>query len=846
MARRFGLCVKTKRFLGLWRARLQNRAVAPVVLSLGWLLTICCWIGLHHGEHHAAEQKAADLTLQEADKIKIQVLRSLEVLHSVAALHEALGGVTRAQFHQFVQGALERQPELLALSWNPCVTDARRAEFEGAARRDGLGDFAFRESRGGGELAVSGRHAAYVPVYYIEPMTGNAAALGYDLNTDPARYRSLEAARDAGQPVATSPVRLTQAAQHETGLLVVQPVYTGGNPATVLERRKRLEGYAVAVFRVADLVGASFKSLVAAGIDARLSDEAGVPETIYQGSLPLATEDGENRPAQIRFEIAGHQWVISYVANSRFYSAQSHGQSSLLLAGGLSLTLLLALHLHLGARRTRAIALANAALQDEIQVRQQAEQEAARANQAKTDFLASMSHEIRTPLNAILGYVQLMRHDPNLSPEQRDSISGINSSGQHLLGLINEILDLSKIEAGRMELNPVDFDLASLGRNLRATFQPLCAQKRIGFRFVTDAEGPTPVVGDEGKLRQVLINLVGNAVKFTAAGEVFLRFHQEASGLWLFEVIDTGLGIPEEERENIFKPFHQGGNAAHQGGTGLGLTIASRQIELLGGRLELQSERGAGSRFYFRIPLATSSRVEVETSAFGFPRLKAGQTVRTLIVDDRRENREILREMLRRAGCEVLLAHGGLEALRLARQHTPQIIFLDLLMPGLDGMETLRELARDPSLAKSKVIAHTAAALSNYEREARLAGCVDFLPKPIRAEQVWRCLRDHLGVELECAEPNTAPLENPIHWDSGQIELPVELLTRLTTAAELHSSTALKHCLQDLRLIGPEARVLAEHIRHLLRSYDMHGILRLISEVSAPVATPASNGFAAD
>ena len=200
-----------------------------------------------------------------------------------------------------------------------------------------------------------------------------------------------------------------------------------------------------------------------------------------------------------------------------------------------------------------------------------AEAEAAAANQAKSDFLASMSHEIRTPLNAIVGYAQLMQHDPELSPEQRDAISGINGSSQHLIGLINEILDLSKIEAGRMNLHPEDFDLHALGRSLVATFQPLCAQKRIGLRLGSRAGASEWIRGDAGKLRQILINLVGNAIKFTNAGEVYLGFKNEGGDRWLFEVIDTGMGIPEEEQADIFNPFHQGTNAAHQGGTGLGL-----------------------------------------------------------------------------------------------------------------------------------------------------------------------------------------------------------------------------------------------------------------------------------
>jgi CheY-like chemotaxis protein len=487
-------------------------------------------------------------------------------------------------------------------------------------------------------------------------------------------------------------------------------------------------------------------------------------------------------------------------------------------------------------------------LQEEIAVRQKAEKAAAAANQAKSDFLASMSHEIRTPLNAILGYAQLLQHDRQLTSEQRDSIAGISASGRHLLGLINEILDLSKIEAGRMELNPADFDLTAMASGLRATFQPLCAQKRIGFR-VSCGPGPQWLRGDEGKLRQVLINLLGNAMKFTGMGEIYLGIRADKEGGWLFEVIDTGPGIPEEEQADIFKPFHQGSNAAHQGGTGLGLAIAQRQVELLGGALRLHSERGVGSRFYFTIPLPPARADQAaQTAVSSQRRLKPGARVRALVIDDRKENREVLAGMLELAGCEVAAAGSGEEGLALARQIKPDIVFLDLIMPDMDGIATARALLANVGAGPPKIVANSAAALSSRREEARAAGCVDFLTKPIAAEQVQECLRAHLGVELECAPCHGAGLEAPPPWEGPPVRLTEELCARLVTAAELHSTTALKSCLQELRQLEPEAARLAEHIRHLMRSYDMHAILRLMAQavtiVPAAPAVPPEHGFA--
>jgi signal transduction histidine kinase/CheY-like chemotaxis protein len=796
-----------------------------------------------------ADEKAADIVQKQLEKLQETGLRSMEVLYSVASLYESQGGINRGEFHKFVQQALARQPELRALSWNPRVPDPERAQFENAARRDGVADFQFREAGAGRQLVAAGRRPEYVPIYFIEPLQGNATALGYDLASDDCRRESLEKARDSGQPTASAPVHLAQEKNHQPGLLVLLPVYRGPAPATVDERRQRLAGFAVAVFRVADLAGKTFDGLEARGIHARLFDQSSAGELIYSTSLSTNEKKSSPPSSEASLQIAGRRWVVEFTPTPSFSAAQPREQSWLVLISGLAITFLITAHLYYGWKRTKESAAANAVLQEEVAVRKKAEAEAAAANQAKSDFLASMSHEIRTPLNAILGYAQLMQHDSGLSPEQRDAIGGISDSSRHLIGLINEILDLSKIEAGRMNLHPTDFDLSALGRSLIATFQPLCAQKRIGLRLVAEAGRAGRIRGDEGKLRQILINLVGNAIKFTNVGEVYLAFRREAEGAWLFEVIDTGLGIPEEEQSDIFKPFHQGSNAAHQGGTGLGLAIAQRQVELLGGKLELQSERGVGSRFYFRIPLQPASNIEeIEPQAMGLPRLKAGCRLHALVVDDRKENRDILGGMLARAGCEVTFAGSGEEALGLARALRRDIIFLDLLMPGMDGFATARAILSDPLCGNPKIAAHSAAPVPRNLELAREAGCVAFIAKPIQSDQVFDCLRTHLGVEFDYADFPTMTEDLP-PWQTGQVRMPEELHHRITTAAELHSTTVLKVCLQELRLLNPEARILAEHIRHLMRSYDMDGILRLICEVTTPnlamEGSPSHHGLSA-
>jgi signal transduction histidine kinase/CheY-like chemotaxis protein/sensor domain CHASE-containing protein len=793
-------------------------------LGLGVFLSLILFATIRNWEQSEIQKRAADLAHEQAEKLEVTVMHSMEVLYSIASLHAAQGKIGRAQFRQFVQQALARQPELQALSWNPIVPAAQRREMETAAVADGLADFQFREKNSAGQFQPAAPREIYIPVYFIEPLERNAPALGYDLGSDAERLNSMARARDTGQPVATAPIQLAQGPDNQAGFLVLLPVFSGDTPKTISERRTQLAGFAVAVFRVNDLVSGMFADLKRKGIAAELFDESRAGKLIF----PAASAEIKNG-ATVNLAVAGRPWVMVFQPTPELIASESHFQSLSVLAGGLAFTFLTTVYLYGGWRRTKQVAAANAALQEEIVVRQRAEAAADSANHAKSDFLASMSHEIRTPLNAILGYTQLMQRDPQLPPEQRDSVSGISASGRHLLGLINEILDLAKIEAGRMELNVADFDLAALANGLAATFRPLCAQKKIGFRLEFFGDKQNCVRGDEGKLRQVLINLVGNAVKFTSAGEVFLRCQPLPDARWQFEVIDTGLGIPENEQQEIFKPFHQGSGAAHQGGTGLGLAIAQRQVELLGGKLELQSERGIGSRFFFSLTLPPAVHA-VHEIILRTTRLANGHAVRALVVDDHNENRNVLGGMLSAVGCDVFYAGDGGEALQVAREQKPEIIFLDLLLPDLSGAEIARKILVENSCGSPKIIAHTASALARHRDDALAAGCVDFISKPIGCERIYECLEKHLGVQFERATPsvetNFAPLE--------RVALPDGLCARLMVAAELHSTTALKAGLQELRQLGPDATRLAEEIRRLMHSYDMDGIQRLLAKIAVP------------
>jgi signal transduction histidine kinase/CheY-like chemotaxis protein len=456
--------------------------------------------------------------------------------------------------------------------------------------------------------------------------------------------------------------------------------------------------------------------------------------------------------------------------------------------------------------------------------------EAERANRAKSEFLANMSHEIRTPLNAILGFAQILFRDGALHPFQRDAIGTIIKSSDHMLMLINEILDLSKIDAGRMELFPVDFNLKKTIEEMEDFFQPECEEKGLGFRIQFAGEEQSfPVHGDEGKVRQVLINLIGNAVKFTQQGSVKMMIRRGEADLFTFEVTDTGPGVPAAMRELIFEPFQQGPLANAAGGTGLGLAIAKKQVEVMGGHLLLESPPEGGARFHFTIPLPPALRPladhtrEVEC-------LAPGSRIRALVVDDIRENREILYQLLERVGCEVEVANNGTEAIEAAATTTFDVIFMDIRLPGINGLEAIQGIRRKLQEMAPKIIAISASAFEHEKALYLREGCDDFIAKPFRTEQVFASLSNLLSVGFTYRPQNKSNAELPL-IDLAGIPLPEDLVNRMVVAGELHSATVLKRCLKEMEDLGPDEKRLAFHLRDFLSKCDMIAIQSIIAQI---------------
>jgi len=465
------------------------------------------------------------------------------------------------------------------------------------------------------------------------------------------------------------------------------------------------------------------------------------------------------------------------------------------------------------------------------------------ANQAKKVFLANMSHEIRTPLNAVLGYSQLMLRDPALSAASKENLNIINRSGEHLLALINDVLDMSKIEAGKMTLSPVTFDLFDVLTDLEMMFRLRAEAKQLRFSVLVETVCEGCIEADKGKLRQVLVNLVGNAVKFTEAGSVTLRVsmnrREDESLRLFFAVDDTGPGIATFEQSHLFQPFAQSesGRDRH-GGTGLGLSISSELVRMMGGEIMLSSQAGSGATFYFEIPVRPGEipTIDWETET---PRvvglLPGAETPRVLVVDDEPNNRGWLTELLKAVGFDVREAENGETGIRIWQEWKPQLILMDMRMPAVDGMETTRRIRALPGGRETVILALTASALEENRRAAMDSGVDDFLSKPCNENELFEKTRNYLGLGYFFEEKETSDADeasgagNTLEGDVYR-KLPLELIGELQEAVGNGEKDRLD---QLIGKVGELDKQAARSLRQLADSYDYDALTRLLAEVRA-------------
>ena len=486
------------------------------------------------------------------------------------------------------------------------------------------------------------------------------------------------------------------------------------------------------------------------------------------------------------------------------------------------------------------IGSSNRRLAAEVKQRKQAEEAAESANRAKSLFLANMSHELRTPLNAILGFSSMLGRDATATPAQKEKLAVINKSGGHLLSMIDDILDLSKIEAGKIELEENPFDLVALLQEIGAMIQSRAGEKELSFTLETEAVGFPYVDADAGKLRQILINLLGNAVKFTSEGVIILRAATELLPETperceiVVEVEDTGPGIEPERQENIFEPFEQKQGVSAQTGSGLGLSICKNFTDLMEGSIEVESEAGKGTLFRVRLPAGIVEAADLKTPVETKPHvigLAPGQkTRRILIADDNRENRLLLNTLLEYVGFSILEAENGKEALEAFEKETPDFIWMDMRMPVMDGYEAARRIRRLPGGDKLPIIAITASAFRSQQPDILAAGCDDIVFKPYREHEIFEVMSRFLGVEYVYEEPEVAAVP------TGAAELTAAMLAELSPELlqDLDKTTLVANrevILEVVERIAEHDSVAAESLRALVQNFEIERIREIIAEL---------------
>jgi PAS domain S-box-containing protein len=466
-----------------------------------------------------------------------------------------------------------------------------------------------------------------------------------------------------------------------------------------------------------------------------------------------------------------------------------------------------------------------------------AKQVADAANRAKSIFLANMSHEIRTPMNAILGFSQLMQRDPSLGPGQRRHLESINRSGEHLLALLNDILDVSKIEAGRVSLNPTTFDLYALFDDLQMMFRVLADRKNVHFAIKRSVDVPRFITADQGKLRQVLINLLGNAVKFTEKGEIAVRVAvipgTSGESRLTFEVEDTGSGIEADDLGRLFHYFEQGQTARELGaGTGLGLAISRELVRLLGGEITVSSRVGEGSVFRFTVRFKEAAPAAVQSPAQSRRVIGLGPgqpEFRMLIVDDKEDNREYLVQMLRAVGFQTREAADGGDALRQFEEWQPHLLLMDLRMPVMDGYETTRRIRETSGGGAVRIIAVTAGAFDEMRKEAFDVGVDEYIAKPFREgelfEKVGRLLGAVYVYEEEMRESVEPEPAFPARLAPGALaDIPHELIEELRQAT---IDARLERLLHLIDRVGERSQPTADYLRRLAGDFKYDVLLEL-------------------
>ncbi|HJV69973.1 ATP-binding protein [Ideonella sp.] len=872
-----GMLIVAPALLLLWHPALRTRRVAvqafPIIcLGLGLTLFSTLSIGVMERDVHIERFRAEGSRLAMALQNHVDMAqRDLETLQRLFYKNE----LDPAEFRAVSGPMLNRSPWQQHFAYLPRVAAAERDRFE--TRQGGI---SLRELSPRDTVVIAGARPEYFPVLWTAPEAGHDALVGIDHLADPQRGPAVEKARASGQIAASLPLHsVAQSATDELVQVLYAPLSNTNLSDRLPHDPAQVNGMVAATIDLGQLLRAAVAQMDTGGHHLLLYDPDAPAAHALEWPVgeALAVRDQAERQRVLPVLNSGiHHEVALRVADRRWALLMQPAWAELapepgwlqlgVLSSGLIFTVLLtgfmiarrrhdllvvgqqqALESQVAAR-TAELAHSNETLRAEVAERERAEgelrearQRAESANRAKSMFLANMSHEIRTPLNAVLGFAQILLADRSLPAATRHRLEVIHSAGNRLLNLINDVLDLAKIESGKLTLVAQIFDLHRELIEIGHLFASRVSAKGLAWQLELD-ELPAPAVvhADRTKLGQVVINLLGNALKFTEAGCVRLRAWRDGPAVWI-EIEDTGPGMGQAELERLFEPFSQGEAGRDKGGSGLGLVLSRDIARAMGGELSIISAPGAGTRARVMLPLPVVAQdAGLPAAEPDIARLEPGRRCRALVVEDDPDSRELLVKLLKDIGCQVEQAEDGQAGLDACRRQPFDIVFSDIRMPRLTGVDMIRALRADPATATLPVVAVTASSLEHERRFYIEIGFQDFVPKPFPFRDIYRMLAQHADARFiagEADRPAAPEADAPLPLLRPDADT-LRRLRELRAAAAEGDLGRVKRALAaiDDAALGAARRQAWEDAA---RRYDFQGLEEAVRTTLAQVTAPA-------